>query len=206
MPRRASSRHSGTDVNRDPERGMPGHSPLNHLADMETFVEVWPGIWRWAAIHGTAHAGRPGQGPGKAQDQPSVRQSAHEATRLLVADAQVGRLQTRPACLTLRQWQALGLADELADPRAWRKRCGCTGAASPAGPYFEARSASTRTSARSEASLTMTQACPRRSARREPSRPRLRSSVRVRLAPVHAPVSYTNTLVSDSAQRSCPAG
>ena len=50
-----------------------------------------------------------------------MRHSAHEVTRLLVADAQLGRLQTRPACLTLRQWQALGLADDLADARVAEK-------------------------------------------------------------------------------------
>jgi hypothetical protein len=45
----------------------------------------------------------------------SVDQGAHHLPRLLVAEAEIDRLQASPAGLLLGQRQALGLADDLAD-------------------------------------------------------------------------------------------
>src|ERR1700730_3839046 len=92
----------------------------------------------------------------------SIAQLLHQLAGLFIADGEVGHLQLAPAP---------GLAQEkvvvvrtIWRTRAWRNRCGCTGAASPAGPCREARSARTRTFARSEASFTINQASPRCSA------------------------------------------
>jgi hypothetical protein len=81
----------------------------------------------------------------------SVRDLEHQISRFLVADAQVGRLKSRPPGLALSEWQALYLAHDLAHDLAHASMAGqnggAPGAGSPTSPCFEARSARTATSA-----------------------------------------------------------
>jgi hypothetical protein len=87
----------------------------------------------------------------------SFGQFLHEAAGLVIPDDEVGHLQPAPAGLALGEWKIARRTHDLAHagmPEQMRvDGCRLTRA-----PCLEARNARTRTSARSEACLTMSQA------------------------------------------------